>query len=139
MKDALDLFFCGACSVLGAYFATKNYGEHGVNTKGADDLVDRRRGVTRKANVSGPVEHVAENLVLVLWIGFKVVTELDRQVGHGARETWKVEELTCLECLSEIVHQTYEEFFGGFLVLCKFPDNVIIQDVARRHPPHRAF
>src|SRR5262245_2964683 len=125
-EDPLVLRFGRLGGVLRRLVAARHLGEHGRDDPGAERLVDACRRVARVADVRRPVEHVGEDLVLVLRVGGVVVLDDLLDVGDRRREAREVVPLAGVEPILETGDVVDQELLCAVLVLGEVPDHVAV-------------
>src|SRR6476660_3502005 len=81
LENPADLLVGGTGRFLRRGLVLGHPAEHGGDHERVEDLVDRGSRVSGVTDVRRPVEHGAENPVLVGWIGLRVVLDPLLEVG----------------------------------------------------------
>src|SRR6266852_5671767 len=82
VEDATQLRVGGFDRRLRRHLIASRFGEHGGQDKRVEGLVDRCGGVAGISDVGGPVQHVAQHLVLLRRHPLRIVADALREVRH---------------------------------------------------------
>src|SRR3981189_539293 len=80
-------------------------------------------------DVFGPIENVAEDVVLVRWRGPRIIGDFLLEVGDGAGEAREIVKLACGKTVMESIDVVDQELLRAVLVVSEVPDDVTIHDV----------
>src|SRR6266568_8349693 len=138
-KNTLVLLFGSLGGVFRSFIAARDFSEHGGDNPRFESLVDGGGAVTGIADVGGPIEDVAEDLVLIRGISPRIVGYFLLQIGNSAREAREIVELAGGKAVVERVDVIDEELLRAVFVLGKFPDDVAIHDVLGGNAAHRTL
>src|SRR5438105_1907815 len=137
-KNTLVFVLGGVRGILRRFVAASDFGEHRGNDPALEGLVDGGGCVSGIADVGGPIEDVAEDLVFVRGSGPRVVGNFLVQVRHGVRETGEIVELAGGKAVMERIDVVDQELLGTVLVLGEVPDDIAIHHVLGGDAAHRA-
>src|SRR5229473_5314024 len=108
-KDALVFVFGRLGGILRSFVAPRHFGEHGRNDPGFESFVNGGGAVTRKADVCGPIEDVAEDFVFVRGICPRIIGDFLLEVGDGAGEAWEIVKLASGKAVMESIEVVDQE------------------------------
>src|SRR5437660_2808259 len=135
-ENALVLVFRRFRGILRRLVAPRDFGERRGNDPALEGLVDGGAGVSGIADIGGPIEDVAEDVVFVRGSGPRIIGNFLFQVRHGVRETGEVVELAGGKAVMEGIDVVDQELLGTVLVLGELPDDIAIHDVLWRDAAH---